>query len=99
LFRSRFKAILSRFCEVYEVRDLLEEIADLPEVRPFLIERVMDVARSEPLARQLLEIPASDLVSLFIEGREAEEGPLQEVLNTASYDLPPLPYLYFTRYA
>ncbi len=93
----RFKAILSRFCEVYEVRDLLEEIADLPEVRPFLIERVMDVARSEPLARQLLEIPASDLVSLFIEGREAEEGPLQEVLNTATYDLPPLPNLFFTR--
>lgn len=93
----RFKAILSRFCEVYEVRDLLEEIADLPEVRPFLIERVMDVARSEPLARQLLEIPAAELVSLFIEGREAEEGPLQEVLNAASYDLPPLPNLFFTR--
>ncbi|HEX6937995.1 MAG TPA: arginine deiminase family protein [Longimicrobiales bacterium] len=93
----RFKAILSRFAEVFEVRDLLEEIADLPEVRPFLIERVMDVARSEPLARQLLEIPAKDLVSLFIEGREAEEGPLQEALNTATYDLPPLPNLFFTR--
>src|SRR5690606_9115770 len=35
-----FKAILSHFCTVYEVRDLLEEILDLPEVRPFLIERV-----------------------------------------------------------
>ncbi|HEX7120029.1 MAG TPA: arginine deiminase family protein [Longimicrobiales bacterium] len=93
----RFKAILSRFCEVYEVRDLLEEIADLPDVRPFLIERVMDVARSEPLARQLLEMPAQELVSIFIEGLEAEEGPLQEVLNTASYDLPPLPNLFFTR--
>jgi arginine deiminase len=68
----RFKAILSRFCEVYEVRDLLEEIVDEPEVRPFLIERVMDVARSEPLARQLLEIPAAELVSLFIEGREVD---------------------------
>ncbi len=93
----RFKAILSRFSEVYEVRDLLEEIVDLPEVRPFLIERVMDVARSEPLARQLLELPAEELVSLFIEGREAEEGPLQEALNTASYALPPLPNLFFTR--
>src|SRR5690606_5400357 len=28
----RFTAILSRFCEVYEVRDLLEEIADEAEV-------------------------------------------------------------------
>lgn len=93
----RFKAILSRFCEVYEVRDLLEEIADLPEVRPFLIERVMDVARSEPLARRLLELPAAELVGMFIEGREEEEGPLQQILNAPSYQLPPLPNLYFTR--
>ena len=93
----RFKAILARFSEVYEVRELLEDIVDLPEVRPFLIERVMDVARSEPLARQLLEVPAEELVSIFIEGREAEGGPLQEALHAASYALPPLPNLFFTR--
>src|SRR5690606_20313153 len=52
----RFKAILSRFCEVYEVRDLLEEIVDEPEVRQFLIGRVMDVAQSEPLARELVKL-------------------------------------------
>ncbi|HEX7051658.1 MAG TPA: arginine deiminase family protein [Longimicrobiales bacterium] len=93
----RFKAILSRFAEVFEVRELLEEIVDQPEVRPFLIERVMDVARSEPLARHLLEIPAAELVGLFIEGREVEEGPLQQLLNVESYELPPLPNLFFTR--
>src|SRR5690606_25379686 len=89
--------ILSRFCEVYEVRDLLEEVVDRPEVRAFLIERVMDVAQSEPLGRKLLEMPTSDLISIFIEGREVEGGPLQELLNVTSYDLPPLPNLYFTR--
>lgn len=93
----RFKAILSRFAEVYEVRELLAAIVDLPEVRPFLIEQVMNVARSEPLAQQLLEIPAEELVSLFIEGRALEEGPLQRLLNVTSYDLPPLPNLFFTR--
>lgn len=94
---QRFKAILSRFATVYEVRDLLETIADLPEVRPFLIERVMDVARSEPLARDLLETPAAELVRLFVEGRAGDAGPLQQVLNCSSYELPPLPNLYFTR--
>ncbi|HEY8482970.1 MAG TPA: arginine deiminase family protein [Longimicrobiales bacterium] len=93
-----FKAILSHFCTVYEVRDLLEDILDLPEVRPFLIERVMDVARSEPLARHLLEMPARDLVGMFIEGREVQEpGPLQRFLNVEIYELPPLPNLFFTR--
>ena len=93
----RFTAVLSRFAEVLEVRDLLEEIADEPEVRPFLIERVMNVAQSEPLARQLLELPATELVPLFLEGRAVEEGPLAQVLNVESYDLPPLPNLFFTR--
>ena len=94
---QHFTAILSRFAEVVEVRDLLEEIADVPEVRPFLIEHVMNVAQSEPLARQLLELPPDQLVGLFVEGRAVEEGPLQQVLNVESYDLPPLPNLFFTR--
>src|SRR5690606_40484534 len=76
---------------------LLEEIVDEPEVRQFLIGRVMDVAQSEPLARELVKLPAAELVGLFIEGREEEEGPLQKILNGASYELPPLPNLFFTR--
>lgn len=93
----RFKAILSRFCEVYEVRDLLEDVADLPEVRSFLIEHVMDVAQSEPLAKQLGELSAGELVRTFVEGRPMELGPLQQVLNASGYELPPLPNLFFTR--
>ncbi len=93
----RFKAILSRFAVVHEVQDLLETIADYPEVRPFLIEKVFDVARSEPVSRQLNELPASDLVTLFIQGRASQGGPLQDILNVTSYDLPPLPNLFFTR--
>src|SRR5690606_5685248 len=74
-----------------------EEIVDEAEVRKFLIGRVMDVAQSEPLARELVKLPAAELVALFIEGREEEEGPLQKILNVASYELPPLPNLFFTR--
>jgi arginine deiminase len=94
---QQFKALLSRFAKVHEVRDLLEEIADEPEVRKSLIEKVMDVAQSEPLARRLLELPAEELVGMFIEGRPTEPGPLQELLNLDSYELPPLPNLFFTR--
>jgi arginine deiminase len=93
----RFKALLSRFADVYEVRDLLEEVLERSEVRSFLIERVMDVARSEPLGRRLLELPPAELVSLFIEGKAVEGGALQDLLNAEIYELPPLPNLYFTR--
>ena len=92
-----FTAVLARFARVLEVRDLLEEIADQPEVRAFFIEKVMDVARSEPLADQLLQLPAPDFVRMLVEGREVEAGPLQRTLNFESYELPPLPNLFFTR--
>jgi arginine deiminase len=93
----RFKALLSRFADVYEVRDLLEEVFERADVKSSLIERVMDVARSEPLGRRLMELPPADLVSLFIEGKPAEGGALQNLLNAEVYELPPLPNLYFTR--
>lgn len=95
---QRFKAILSRFAQVHEVSELLEEVLEGREVRSFLVEKVTDVAQSEPLARSLLELPSAELARMFIEGREIETaGALQGMLNLESYDLPPLPNLYFTR--
>jgi arginine deiminase len=94
---QRFKALLARFADVYEVRDLLEEVFEQAEVRSTLIERVMDFARSEQLARGLLEMPSHELVGLFIEGKAVEGGALQDLLNVESYELPPLPNLFFTR--
>ena len=93
----RFVAILERFTQVHFVRDLLLEIADHPEVRELLIRETTDIARSEPLARELEEIPAETLVRWLIEGREEPQGPLGAMLNETGYELPPLPNLYFTR--
>jgi arginine deiminase len=94
---KRFKAVLSRFAEVHEVRDLLGDVLEVPEGRRFLVERVMDVAQSEPLARALEALSGDELVELFIEGRAMEEGPLARLLNVESYAMPPLPNLFFTR--
>lgn len=95
---QRFTAILSRFAEVHEVKDMLCDILDQPEVRTFLIEKVTDVAQSEPLARRLHEMSSEDLTAVFVEGLEnVDAGPLQQLLNVESYALPPLPNLYFTR--
>ena len=95
---QRFNAIVSRFAEVHEVTDLLCDIIDQPEVRTFLIEKVTDVAQSEPLAQKLATLSAPDLTATFIEGLEnPDAGPLQQLLNIESYTLPPLPNLYFTR--
>ncbi len=94
---KRFKAILSRFAQVHEVRDLLREILETAEARQFLIDRVVDVAQSKSLARKLEGLSAAELVRLFVEGEAMEQGPLARLLNVQSYAMPPLPNLFFTR--
>jgi arginine deiminase len=94
---QRFRAILSRFAEVLDVRDLLADIVDEPEVRRFLVNRVTEVASSEPLGGELYEIPGDQLIQQFIEGKEAPQGPISKLLHKVSYELPPLPNLFFTR--
>jgi arginine deiminase len=93
----RFRAILSRFTEVYEMRELLTDIVDEPEVREFLVSRVLEISSSAPLATTIAEVPGEELISLFIEGREAPQGPISRMLHKVAYELPPLPNLFFTR--
>jgi arginine deiminase len=94
---QRFRAILARFCDVLDVRDLLADIVDEREVREFLVRRVLEVASSEPLAAELYDMPGELLIRRFIEGVEAPMGPISKLLHKVSYELPPLPNLFFTR--
>jgi len=51
----------------------------------------MDIVPSEPLAREIADLPAEALVQMLIEGREEEAGPLATALNEHGYVLPALP--------
>lgn len=93
----RFVAVLERFADVHEVRDLLTEIVAKPDVRDFLITRAIEVVPSDALAKRLAELSAEELVALMIEGALEEAGPIARALNEVGYALPPLPNLYFTR--
>jgi arginine deiminase len=93
----RFTAILERFATVHQVRDLLAESLENGDVREMLVRETMDVVPSEPLARELSDLPASEMARRLIEGREEENGPLARTLNVQSFTLPPMPNLFFTR--
>ena len=94
---QRFIAILERFTKVYQVRDLLETVLKQPAVRELLVRETMDVVPSEPLARDIAELEASEVATLLIEGKEEKHGLLSMALNETGYELPPLPNLFFTR--
>src|SRR5690606_24384729 len=93
----RFLTVVERFASVLQVRDLLVDILETPEVRDFVVRETMNIVPSEPLERELLELPIPRLVDRLIQGREEPQGPLARTLNECSYALPPLPNLFFTR--
>lgn len=93
----RFAAVLGRYAEVLEVRDLLAEVAAQPEARDFLVTRALEVVPSDALAKRLEALPAEELVTVMIEGALEEAGPIARALNEGGYALPPLPNLFFTR--
>lgn len=93
----RFVAIVERFANVHTVRDLLTDVLVNRDVRDLLVKETMDIVPSEPLAREIADLPAEALVQMLIEGREEEAGPLATALNEHGYVLPALPNLFFTR--
>ena len=93
----RMVAVLERFTEVYEVRDLLTDVLERRDVRDLLIARTMDIVPSDALARRLADLPTEELVTLMVEGAEEQAGPIGQALNEVGFSLPPLPNLFFTR--
>lgn len=93
----RFIAILERFTTVHQVRDLLTQVLANAEARELLVRETMDIVPSEPLARDISELDATELTRMLIEGREEPPGPIAKALNEYGYVLPALPNLFFTR--
>src|SRR5256886_3286129 len=76
-------AVLERFADVYEVRDLLTELVARPDVREFLVTRALEVVPSDALARRLAQLAPADIVALLVEGALEEAGPIPRALNGA----------------
>jgi arginine deiminase len=89
--------VLRRFAEVYEVKDLLRDVLDLPEAREFLIDRTTDRLHSDDVERLLAGGSSAELATTLIEGEEEVGGPIARCLNASGYNLPPVPNLFFTR--
>src|SRR2546425_11670912 len=90
----RFVAVLERFAEVFEVRDLLTELAARPEVREFLVTRALEVVPSDVLAKRLREAPPGGFGSPMVGGASEEAGPVAPALHETGYALPPPPHLF-----
>ena len=93
----RFIAILERFCQVYEVRDLLADMLANAEARELLIRETMDIVPSRAARPRHQRARRRRARTHAHRGREEPPGPLAQALNESGYVLPPLPNLFFTR--
>src|SRR5438876_6129256 len=57
-------AVLERFADVYEVRDLLTELVARPDVRELLVTRDLEVVPTVALTLRLAQLVPDDLVAL-----------------------------------
>src|SRR5258708_1311409 len=72
----RLVAVLERFAEVHEVRDLLTELVSRADVREFLTTRALAVVPSHALPKPLSPLNPHHLVGPLSEGPPAQPRPL-----------------------
>src|SRR5258707_6295030 len=64
----RLVAVLERFAQGHEVRELFTQIVARPHVRDFLVTRALEDVPSYALAKQLPGLPAAQVVPLIVSG-------------------------------
>lgn len=93
----RFTAVLARFAEVVDVRQVLLETLSVDGARDFLTERAMEHTALGKFAVHTLALEADELVSRLVEGWSVSAGAFSDALGGSATVTPPLPNLFFTR--
>lgn len=94
---SSFKNILEKFTKVYEVKDLLTEVAQNEEAKTNIIKTICENENILDLKTQLLELSSDKLAKILIEGLPLVYDNLTKYLSEERYSLQPLHNFFFTR--
>ncbi len=94
---AQLKGVLEKLTNVFEIKDLLTDILHNEKVKCELITKICNNEGKPELKDQLLQINASELARLLIEGVEMSKDTLTKYMNPERYDLPPLHNLFFMR--
>lgn len=94
---NEFNAVLKRFAQVFEVRDLLAEILENNKVRSGLLSKICKSEAVEDICMTLDALSPAELARQLIEGVEMEKNTLTKFLDNERFSLHPLPNFFFTR--
>jgi arginine deiminase len=94
---NEFNAVLKKFAQVYEVKDLLGDILENSKVRSGLLRKICASEGVEDVCSTLGSLPSGELARQLIEGVEMKKDTLTKFLDNERYSLHPLPNFFFTR--
>ncbi|TLX74910.1 arginine deiminase [Labilibacter sediminis] len=89
--------VLSKITQTFQVKDLLTEILNIPEVKENLVSKICKAENIKPLKNALLELNSKDLANQLIEGVPLNKNTLTGFLSDERNALPPLHNFFFTR--
>ena len=94
---KQLSQVLSKITQTFQVKDLLTEILNIPEVKENLVSKICKAENIKPLNNTLLELNASELANQIIEGVSLNKNTLTGFLSDERNALPPLHNFFFTR--
>jgi arginine deiminase len=94
---SQMLGVLSKVAKTCEVRDLLQQVLELPSAREELVSNICRNENTDGVRDQLLDLPAGALSTALIEGVLLEKDNLTKFLSKGRYELMPLHNFFFMR--
>ena len=94
---ASFAGVFEKWCKVYYVEDVLEQLMDNDDVRQYLVAQSCRLDGCEGLADQLMEHDSRRLAKELIEGVPFHADTDPKELSERRYTLQPLYNLFFTR--
>ena len=94
---EQLDGILRKFCQTFQVRDLLAETLDNVKIRHNFVRKICQHEHVPHLEPQLMQMNPTDLATAMFEGVIMEKNTLTRFLDRERYEIKPLHNFFFTR--
>ncbi|MCF6366577.1 MAG: arginine deiminase family protein [Bacteroidales bacterium] len=94
---SQLSGVLEKVTNVFQVKDLLSDIFENPNVKNILVNRITDNCKAGDIKNILLEQTPKKLAGILIEGVPMQKNSLTNYLDKNYFELDPLHNFFFAR--
>lgn len=94
---SKFRGVLEKVTNVFQVKELLRDILKMPNVKNSLLDKISESCKAHELRDFLSDQSPENLSNLLIEGVPKQKNSLTRYLSKQYFAIEPLHNFFFTR--